>query len=80
MLAERAAQQLRDCLRANQCAGKFVSGGREANLDQRVTNLPEGRTLTNLTPRSRATRGVSKGGPPASLFTPFETALRASSG
>jgi hypothetical protein len=32
MLAERAAQQLRDCLQPNQYAGKFVSGDREANL------------------------------------------------
>jgi hypothetical protein len=33
----RAAQQLSDCLQADVRAGQFVSEGREANLDQRVT-------------------------------------------
>jgi hypothetical protein len=34
----RAAQQLSDCLQADVRAGQFVSEGREANLDQRVTD------------------------------------------
>jgi hypothetical protein len=36
-----AAQQLRDCLQAGVYAGQFVSGGREANLDQRVISAPD---------------------------------------